>query len=92
VRYAAVTAVGAGKIVAAEPNVRALLASENPYVRRRAVWVLAELGQEASLPVLAGLAENDPAFRLTETDGTSSKEYFVRTAAVAAIQKIGVKG
>jgi hypothetical protein len=87
VRAAALPAVMAGRIVAAEPNVRALLASENPYVRRRAVWTLAELGQEASLPALQGVAESDPAFRLTK-DGTATKEFFVRTAALAAVQKI----
>jgi putative membrane-bound dehydrogenase-like protein len=50
---------------AAVPAVAALLGDENPYIRARAIWLLADLGAEGAARVAALLGAPDADARLT---------------------------
>jgi len=50
---------------AAVAPVSALLNDANPYIRARAVWLLAELGEPGIAKVEATLNQNDPQLRVT---------------------------
>ena len=50
---------------AAVAPVAALLDDENPYIRARAVWLLADLGAEGAMHVVGLLDSTDARFRLT---------------------------
>lgn len=50
---------------AAVPTVTALLDDENPFIRARAVWLLAQLGPEGLAAVEGQLKSADPKMRIT---------------------------
>lgn len=47
------------------PEVKAILSSENPYRRARAVWLLSQLGEEGVKEVAGLLQDADPNIRIT---------------------------
>lgn len=49
----------------AVPNVKALIASENPYHRARAIWLLAQMGEKGKAEVVQMLLSPDALHRLT---------------------------
>jgi putative membrane-bound dehydrogenase-like protein len=64
VRYAGFTALR-NRGASAVPEVKALLARENPYHRARAIWLLAQLGSGGAREVETLLSHPDPQVRVT---------------------------
>ena len=70
------------------PQVKQLLASNNPRLRLHGCWVLGSLGEKRELPAVQRLADHDPEYKKVDL---VRRQYWVREGCAAAANKIALR-